>query len=331
MNQQGHIDAPLYEIIYRVLRDHIEAGRFPAGLVLSESSVSRAFNTSRVPAAAALRRLHDDGFVGAFAGRGFLVGSGEGDRKPVRRELDEAGLVLPRGLKDGLAVRNRGERIYPAVEHAVASCLAHGRFMLNESALAEHYGVSRAIAHEVLTKLERTGIVAQDSNQRWYAGPLTADLVREHFEMRWTLEPVALAQAAPKLDPRDLARKRERLARIGKGRRPPAMLERVERDLHIDVVGQCDNDLLRETVRRSQLTLIATHTTFQRFQHDDEIVTMAAEHGAIYDRLIAGRTAAAASALAAHLRRSLEPNIALLKQLGPLAPDACPPYLVPEG
>jgi DNA-binding GntR family transcriptional regulator len=329
MSEPAHVDAPLYEIIYRVLRQHIAERRFPIGLVLSESTVSRAFNTSRIPAAAALKRLFDDGLVKDSGGRGFVVGDGVAGR-PVRRELLDAGLVLPRALKDGLAVRNRGARIYPYVEHAVASCLAHGRFMLNESALAEHYGVSRAIAHEVLTKLERTGIVARDSNQRWYAGPLTADLVRQHFEMRWTLEPVALAQAAAKLDRGDLMKKRERLRDLGRGPRRPAMLERVERDLHIDVVGQCENALLRETVRRSQLTLIATHTTFHRLQHDEEIVTMAAEHGAIFDRLIAGRVAAAAGALEAHLRRSLEPNIALLKSLGPLPASACPPYLVPE-
>ena len=330
MKEQSHIDAPLYEIIYRVLHDHISSRRFPAGLVLSESAVSRAFETSRIPAASALKRLLDDGLVRGFAGRGVLVDPDGVGGQPVRRELSDAGLVLPPALKDRRATRNRGGRIYPDVEHAVASCLAHGRFMLNESALAEHYGVGRATAHEVLTRLERTGIIAQDSNQRWYAGPLTADLVRQHFEMRWTLEPVALSQAAARLDRGDLIKKRERLNRIGSGRRRPAMLERVERDLHIDVVGRCDNALLRETVRRSQLTLIATHTTFHRYQHDEEIVTMAAEHGVIFDRLIAGRVAPAAAALEAHLRRSLEPNIALLSVLGPLPPESCPPYLVAD-
>ena len=323
-------DAPLYDIIHRVLRAHVVEGRFPVGLVLGESAVARAFNTSRIPAAAALKRLRDEALVSDFAGRGYVVGGSRANVKPVRRDLAEAGLVVPRSLHDSLAVRSRSERIYPGVEHVVASCLAYGRFMLNESALADHFEVSRAIAHEVLTKLERTGFIAQDSNQRWYAGPLTADLVRQHFEMRWTLEPVALAQAASKLDRRDLLKKRERLAGIGKGNRGPATLERVERDLHISVVGQCDNALLREAVRRSQLTLIATHSTFYRYQDDAEIATMAEEHGEVFDRLLSGRVAAAAAALEAHLRRSVEPNIALLKELGPLPPGYRPPYLVRE-
>lgn len=322
---------PLYEIIYRVLRQHIAERRFPNGLVLGESAIARAFNTSRIPAAAALKRLREEGLVADFGGKGYLArGHGRADG-PVRITLDEAGLVVPPEVRNGASARNHGDRIYPDVEHAVASCLAHGRFMVNESALAEHYGVSRAIAHEVLTKLERAGIATRDSNQRWYAGPLTADHIREHFEIRWILEPVALTQAAPKLDPKDLREKRERILGVGDGRKRPSVFERIERDLHIDVVDRCDNSLIRDTVRRSQLILIATHTTFHRQQNPGEMVTMANEHRAIFDHLIAGRVPQAAAALEAHLRRSLEPNIELVRTLGPLPTDAYPPYLVQEG
>src|SRR5690606_58165 len=123
-------------------------------------------------------------------GRGYMVGSGE----PLRMELEAAGLDLGATLDD-LQQRNRHAWIYPEVEHAVAACLAHGRFLLNESALASHYKVSRTVAHEVLTRLERTGIVVQESNRRWYAGPLTQADIRHHFEIRWLLEPVALRQS----------------------------------------------------------------------------------------------------------------------------------------
>ena len=329
MNKDMREAVPLYDLIYRVLRDHIGAGKFASGLVLGESTVARAFGTSRMPAAAALKRLRKEGLIRDFAGRGYLVAGGSPRAEPLRVDLAEAGLVLPESLKAGIALRGRGERIYPDVEHAVASCLAYGRFMLNESALAEHYGVSRAIAHEVLTKLERAGVISQDSNQRWYAGPLTATLVREHFEMRWTLEPLALTQAAPKISRKALLEKRARVGRIRNGRGKPELLEQIERDLHIDIVGRCDNSMVRQAVQRSQLILIATHSTFQRYQNTEEIRTMAAEHGAIYDHLLAGRVAEAAAALEAHLRRSVEPNLVLLSALKPLPPGAYPPYLVP--
>ena len=80
--------APLYEVIYGVLREHIVDGSFPAGLILGESIVARAFNASRVPAGVALRRLHGEGLIKDFDGRGFQTNNG--GAAPVRLELAEA-------------------------------------------------------------------------------------------------------------------------------------------------------------------------------------------------------------------------------------------------
>jgi DNA-binding GntR family transcriptional regulator len=317
---------PLYDLIYDVLHEHLVSGQFPEGLVLGEAGVARAFNTSRIPAGAALKRLRDDGLVSDFDGRGYLAGKGG---TPVRLDLESAGLVLPDALREGLAVRTRPGRIYPDVEHAVASCLAYGKFLLNESALADHYSVSRAVAHDVLTRLERTGIIWQDSNQRWYAGPLTADLVHDHFEMRWLLEPVALKQAAAHVPRDELLRKREHVAHLKNGHEKPELLERIEQELHIELIEQCPNSQLKFAVRRSQLPLIATHSTYRHTQDAAEIVRMASEHWSVFDHLIAGRLDAAASALEAHLKRSVGHNIEVLKLLPPLADDKRPPYLVP--
>ena len=319
---------PLYEVIYDVLRDHLVAGRFPAGLVLGEANVARAFATSRIPAAAALRRLRDDGLVSDFEGRGYLAGR-DPQATPLRAPLEDAGLELPDNLRPGLELRTRAARLYPIVEHAVASCLAYGKFLLNESLLAEHFGVSRAVAHEVLTRLERTGIVAQDTNQRWYAGPMTAALVHDHFEMRWLLEPVALRQAAPKIPREELIRKRDHVVQLSGGLDHPERLERVEQELHIELIERCGNEQLVFAVRRSQLPLIATHSTYGHYQDAEEIVRMAGEHRSVYDALLAADIDTAAAALEAHLKRSVAHNIEVLKQLPSLDEANRPPYLLP--
>ena len=143
--------APLYEVIYAVHREHIEDGSFPPGLALGESTVARAFQASRVPAAAALQRLSREGLLRDFEGRGYLTGTG--DAGPLRLELNDAGLKLPPEIATDLKVRNRRGRLYPAVEHVIAGALPFGRFLVNESALAEHHRVSRTVAHEVQTRL----------------------------------------------------------------------------------------------------------------------------------------------------------------------------------
>jgi DNA-binding GntR family transcriptional regulator len=138
---------PLYEIIYRVLREHIAEGHFPDGLILGEAAVARAFRSSRIPAGAALRRLQDDGLLRNFEGRGFLVGD-RAKTAPVRLDLQAAGLRLPPSLRKTLDVRNQRKRIYAQIEHQIACCLPYGRFQLNESLLASAYKVSRTVAHE---------------------------------------------------------------------------------------------------------------------------------------------------------------------------------------
>ncbi|WP_366936271.1 FCD domain-containing protein, partial [uncultured Nitratireductor sp.] len=106
--------------------------------------------------------------------------------------------------------------------------------------------------------------------------------------------------------------------------------ERLEHDLHVDILLRCDNAQLRDTIRRSQLpTIIAAHSTFKNVQGANEIAAMLDEHLTIFDQLIAGRREAAMQTLEAHLRRSMEPNVALLEKLRFAEPSNLPPYLVP--
>ncbi|HET7715448.1 MAG TPA: GntR family transcriptional regulator [Bauldia sp.] len=318
--------APLYEVIYAVLREHIEDGSFPSGLVLGESSVARAFRASRVPAAAALRRLRREGLLRDFAGRGYLTG--KGDAGPLRLELHEAGLRLPPDIATDLKVRNRRERIYPAVEHVIAGALPFGRFQVNESALADHHRVSRTVAHEVLTRLERIGLVTQDSNQRWYAGRLTEDGLRDHFEMRCLLEPIALDQAMDEVSRAEVKERWERARRAAEMRHTLDRIERLERDLHIDIVLRCRNLQLREAIRRSQLVLVAIHHAFDLYRDSAVISLMVSEHVSIFGHILAGRRERAKKALEAHLTRSFTQNLEIVRSLGPLPDERRPPYLV---
>ncbi len=320
---------PLYEIIYAVLRQHLLDCSFPAGLVLGEAGVARAFKSSRIPAAAALQRLSDEGLIKRFGGRGFLAVDAD-PRTIVRRELVDSGLRLPETVSGSLKTLNQA-RIYPLVEHAVAALLSYGRLLVNESALAEHFDVSRTVAHEVLTRLERTGLIEKGANQRWYAGPLTVDRLREHFEMRWLLEPAALGQAMESLSPAELRAKRARVEKAQHHHNTPARLERLEVDLHGEVVLSCANQQLRDAIRRNALPLFATHSTFALIQEDEEIETMLAEHLTIYDFLLARDKRAAMATLKAHIRRSLEPNIERLKRIGSLPESLRPPFLIQVG
>jgi DNA-binding GntR family transcriptional regulator len=321
---------PLYELIYDVLREHLIDESFPPGLVLGESTVARAFGSSRVPAAAALQRLKFEGLLRGFDGRG-LIAVGVEPPELVRAELLDAGLRLPSAVTTSLEVRNHHGRIYPQVEHAVAASLAHGRFLVNETALADHYGVSRTVAHEVLTKLERTGLITQEGNQRWYAGPLTAEDLRNHFEMRWLLEPVALGQSMETLDPAIVTTRRRHLERAVRQKLTPLRLEKLETELHAHTVLSNANPRMVDTIRRSQLFVIPTHSTFASQPHVEELGRTLEDHLEIYDLILKRQKKRAMQALEMHVRRALEPNVERIRQISGRPSLATPPFLLLVG
>ena len=149
--------------------------------------------------------------------------------------------------------------------------------------------------------------------------------------MRWLLEPAALGQAMETLSPADLRAKRERVKKAQHHHNAPRRLERLEVDLHGEVVLSCANRQLRDAIQRNALPLFATHSTFALIQDDEEIETMLAEHHSIYDFLLAGERQEAMAALDAHIRRSLEPNIDRLKRIGSMPEALRPPFLIQVG
>lgn len=330
-------DAPsrLNELVFEILRDHIVDGAFEDGLVLRENAVAEAFGVGRAPVRMALKRLEDEFLICKRQGHGFQVAQGGAPKKSVHLPLHKAGLIVPADLDEKLVKRNRRQHIYPAVERAVAASLTLGRFRINQSALAEHFGVSRTVAHEILTGLERVGFVRQGRNARWYAGRLTVEDLRESYELRWLLEPVALLQAAPGLSRQRLAAARDQILRAqGKGPPDPEDLNDIEVALHTGIVLDCTNRQMRTVLRNCQLPIIVTYGTVVRrpdvSPHRSGIPETLAEHLKIIELLLDGRAEEASKALEAHIRHGAEMSLPHFAKPPITAPENIPPYLIQE-
>ena len=209
------------------------------GLVLGEASVARAFQTSRMPASIALKLLHKEGLISISRDAATWCAAAGGAR-PSRADWisGRPASNCPHSSPSAPNSQSPQTRSIAQSSNSVATSVVYRRFLLNEAPLAEHFSVSRTIAHEVLTQLERTGIAVEDRNQRWYAGPLTPGDVAHHFEIRWLLEPEALRQAFPHLSQGELIRRRDKVRRARTGRIEPGELERIERDLHQDTLAR---------------------------------------------------------------------------------------------
>lgn len=121
-------------------------------------------------------------------------------RKPPPQELD---VLVPDIL--------RGRRtIQEIVAEALRDAIVTGRLKagerLHQDGIASKLGVSRMPVREALRQLESEGLVVFTPHRRVSVAELSADELREIYEIRTALEVLALDLALPRLSPQDLAR-----------------------------------------------------------------------------------------------------------------------------
>ena len=318
---------PLYEVIRRSLADQIAGGALPPGLVLLEGPIAEAFQVSRAPVKTALRRLHQAGMVQRFGGRGYMI---PGSDRPLRLSPRAAGLRTPAQGTSDLPPRAGWERIYTEAEQTIGGAIAFGRFHILEARMAAHFGVSRTIIRDVLSRMQERGLVTKDARSHWMAGPLTAAALREYYEIRRILEPAALVMAAPRLDADELRAMHGRVAAAIRRDPPlaPETMLAIDEDLHMRCVQRNGNARLSEMIQDSHLVLLANHTFLRHLGVPEEVPELA-EHRVIYELLLQGDPEAAAAALRAHLDRSLDRALARLMVLSVIPMPALPPFLAP--
>ena len=249
--------AKLYHRVESVLRENILASRLPEGFVLLEMPIAGLLQVSRAPVQRALRMLETEGLIHRFDGRGYLVGSARAETSPIRRDLGDFDLILP-DTGNGTQ-RASWERIYADIEMAVASCLIFGEFRIVESKMAEHFHVSRTVVRDVLGRLHERGLIRKNQSSHWVAGPLTAQEIRERYELRRLLEPPALAAAVPEIERAHLLAMRDRLLAGGEApaRDQPETIDAMEHDLHVRCVLSTPNERLAATIHQNRLPLLA--------------------------------------------------------------------------
>src|SRR6201996_9826210 len=189
-----------YELVAAALRSNIVAGRLEAGGVLLAGALASLMKTSRAPVQAALRILEEEKLIRRFDGRGYLVGRAGTSAALVRRDIGKLDLRIPNEIDAALQNRGLWEVVYEEVESAVAACLIFGEYRIIESELGDYYGVSRTVVRDVLGRLHERGLIAKTQSSHWVVGALTAQTVRERFQLRQLLEPEALRLAGDRID-----------------------------------------------------------------------------------------------------------------------------------
>nr|WP_204113634.1 GntR family transcriptional regulator [Shimia biformata] len=233
-----------------MLEKSIKDGRLNPGRVIVESSIAKLIGASRTPVKAAIAQLHEEGLLTRFAGRGFIVRTQNDaiDRRPITAET----LGLSSSEAGALKVRS-SEKLYEEVEPQLVRCAIRGQLRINESDAAQHYGVGRTVMHEVLLQAQANGLVIRDESSRWHTVALDEDRIAALYQLRMLLEPEALALACSTIPVAKLDRMSDDLAKAMANypNVAPAMLFRMEDDLHISCVNDCPNAEISESLRRT--------------------------------------------------------------------------------
>ncbi|WP_210270257.1 GntR family transcriptional regulator [Aureimonas sp. ME7] len=293
---------PSYARIGRTLRDRIGAGALPPGAVLLEGAIASLFGASRSTVRQALAELERDGLVSRFSGRGLLVAGG---CEPLRLDLTPDHLGLE---DDPPETAPRTDGLYYEVEREILTRSMFGRFRVNELALARHYGASRALARDLLLKAQGAGIVAKGERGHWWIVPLDETRIRDLYELRELLEPVALRAAAPHLPEGLVEGMRDRLRESLDpfGDLDIDTLDALEQDLHTTCLGFCPNGEIVGSLHRARASLIPGKHMQKILLAPDARDSFMAEHLDILDALLAAETERASVRLAEHLAISRE-------------------------
>ncbi|MFC6487779.1 GntR family transcriptional regulator [Nitratireductor sp. GCM10026969] len=315
----------LHEQIQRLLTDEIYAGRFSPGDHLTEQSVAERFGVSRGPVRNAFRRLEGEGLLDRNA-KGMTVAvnrnhprskAASGGQEPSRPPFVEATASW--------------EAIYHEVAEATVIHAAYGDWRMIETELARYFGVSRTVAREVLARLEHRGVLRKEPGHRWHLPKLDEMRVVNLYEMRKLLEPEALVQAAEKA-PRDFLHEMRRglLAALEHQELlPAAEFDRLERQLHVDLLSYARNDLLRETLHHFHALLFTNVNVYRATRSKFGRDPFPGEHLEIVDRLLDGDLQSARQKMSEHMDISIERALDRLAYMNEYVPLRQKPYLAP--
>jgi DNA-binding GntR family transcriptional regulator len=318
----------LYQRAFDILARQIREGVIAPGVCLLESGVAQQFGISRAPARRALEELARSGLLEKSDSHGYLV-RGTPHPQPAAESGFPAAAAQSATGAPRLQAHSTWEKIYGEVEREIVARIAFASWRVNEARLARAYGVSRTVTRDVIGRLQQHGLLCKDDSARWIAPALTPDHVRDLYELRWVLEPVALEKAVPRLPRNFLRGLRDRLEDAIDNATvvPSTTLDSLEEDIHVDLLGYCGSESMMRAITLPQSLLVAHRFLYRETPDLFGTEPFLPEHMEIVSCLERQDAPAAAKALELHLRIACDRAIARVDVIRQAATPQELPYL----
>lgn len=201
------------------------------------------------------------------------------------------------------------DTVHEALRQAILSSSLKPGERLNPGDLASQLGVSLMPVRHAIQLLAAEGLVEVRPRSGTFVASVTAREVRETFEIRCTLEALAVEKAVPTLTAKDLAELRRLRNALSRPPRTEADRRRHESDnaeFHMLFVRAAGNAKLLEMYAslRAHIQIAGIHAGERDWK--GRLQQEAAEHDEILAAVEAGDGRRAAEAMRRHITRSCE-------------------------
>jgi DNA-binding GntR family transcriptional regulator len=269
--------------------------------------------------------LVEEGLIRPAEGQGYIVGM---HFAPVRLSTRQLHEILTTKSEE-LDRSATSERIFAQVVEEVTACMPFGTYRIQEAELGDFHHVSRTVAREVLWRLMDRRLIEKNRKSHWIVGQLTARDLRDSLEMRYLLEPQALAHVAARLDRDwlDALSARVETMIAGFATTSSTELARIEQDMFQTMFDGLMNKRLQRSIRRNQISLLVLRFFRSHFPMFDDLPSLEA-YARILFHLRRGEVDEAQALLRNHLVRVVPLTLARLKVLSFLPPPRKVAYLM---
>lgn len=170
---------------------------------------------------------------------------------------------------------------YEILREKLINCEYKPGTMLNETQLSEDLGFSRTPIRQALNRIEQEGFIRILPKKGIYVTDVSLDDVRQIFQARLEIEPVALRMAGPVLPEEELLIFRRKFL----GEDPYVRADfRVDTAMHLFIIEHCGNRFIIDMMRK--VFDINTRIIISTGQNETKIHDACKEHLEVLDLLL---------------------------------------------
>lgn len=222
----------------------------------------------------------------------------------ARQDTDDALPPLPR-LADGAGPRTRAESVADELRRMIIGGQLAPGARLRQVQVAKHFDVSTTPVREAFASLAQEGFVRQDAHRGVEVFHPTVEDIRENYEIRLALEPLAAKVAAGRITDEQLAQV-ERLQVKMKNPVKFRLGTELNRQFHFAIYAAAQRPLLMDMIERLRRSADAYVQLFLSKPIPGYFDAVRREHGEIVKALQARSPEEAYAAMAQHLQHSLD-------------------------